>query len=252
MYFKLKWFILFLAFWFLKTEATAQCPFQINNCKGRCPRFTDWNWDTYCDYTVIIETISKKIDTVVNMIPDTAKIAEVSKRDTFATVNKIKDKQGKVTGKNDVQGHEPGKSDLKDQAKRPGKTQPVMIPGTKMPVPPVRKPPIQQMKKYPVILLSSLSIGLYLISHLLTLFKILTVRIHRKIWNTILLITFIVSGFLGLFMVFQINYNFQLRHFRHILTWHVDFAIGMVLISVFHIIWHWNYLVKIFRYREVK
>jgi hypothetical protein len=242
--------IVFLTSFIVSLASLAQCPFQIQNCKGRCPRFVDMNNDGYCDYTQIIESISKKIDTMVAIQPDTNLIAHNSLADSskfkLSSIAVEQRQKGEISKK---EGEIKSEIDINGSKSKDSKSLPVVIPGTKIPVPPIKKPPIQQMKKYPFILLISISLVAYLGSHLLTKFKLLSTRIHRKIWNTILLTTFLVSAILGLFMVIQINYNFQLKYFRNILTWHVHFSIGMAMISIFHIIWHWSYLKKIFSYR---
>lgn len=69
---------------------------------------------------------------------------------------------------------------------------------------------------------------------------------HRKIWNVALLITFLVSGLLGMVLVFFINYGYRPTFYRDIKVIHVEFGIGMSIITIYHIIWHINYFKTIF------
>ena len=71
--------------------------------------------------------------------------------------------------------------------------------------------------------------------------KILKKIQHRKIWNGILLITFLVSGIFGLILAISISSGIRLYFYADLLFWHVEFGIAMAIISVFHIIWHWKY-----------
>ena len=64
---------------------------------------------------------------------------------------------------------------------------------------------------------------------------------HRRIWNILLLVTFLVTAILGLLLTIQINYKLEWSIVKKILKWHVDFGIGMSFISMFHLAWHWNF-----------
>ncbi len=64
---------------------------------------------------------------------------------------------------------------------------------------------------------------------------------HRKIWNFILLISFLISGILGLLLVLRIEYGFNFSFGLNNLFWHVELGIVMVIVSFFHIFWHLNY-----------
>jgi cation transport ATPase len=64
---------------------------------------------------------------------------------------------------------------------------------------------------------------------------------HRKIWNWLLLVTFLVSGLLGLLLVIRINYGLPITLPFNILYWHVEAGVAMAIISFFHIAWHWKY-----------
>ena len=85
------------------------------------------------------------------------------------------------------------------------------------------------------------TLALYMLSSMLSKmgkFKKIT---HRKIWNYLLLITFLVSALLGLWLVVLINYELDTEFFKSYLTWHVDFGIAMSVVGIIHFIWHWNY-----------
>lgn len=80
----------------------------------------------------------------------------------------------------------------------------------------------------------------YIISLFLINKKLLTLATHRKIWNILLLITFLISTILGILLIMKINYNWQIP-IPNSLFWHVEAGIAMTIISFFHILWHWRY-----------
>ncbi|MDZ7859110.1 MAG: DUF4405 domain-containing protein [Candidatus Krumholzibacteriota bacterium] len=68
---------------------------------------------------------------------------------------------------------------------------------------------------------------------------------HRKIWNILLLITFLVSGITGAVLAILVSYGITFSFYYDLLFWHVEFGIAMFVISLFHIIWHWKYFIHL-------
>ncbi len=95
--------------------------------------------------------------------------------------------------------------------------------------------------KYPLITITLLTLIPYFFTNILVVLGKMKRKIHRKIWNYILLITFTVAALLGLFLVLQINYGWMMDNYLANLTLHVEFGISMAIISIIHIIWHWKY-----------
>jgi len=83
-------------------------------------------------------------------------------------------------------------------------------------------------------------ITLYLVSLLISKKK-KKMRQHRKIWNILLLIAFLISGIFGILLVLKISYGIEIPLYSDLLFWHVEFGIAMTIISIFHITWHWKY-----------
>lgn len=84
-------------------------------------------------------------------------------------------------------------------------------------------------------------IALYAASWGLAQKKKISVVAHRKLWNIVLLVTFLISGILGLILVLRISHGITIPLPFDTLFWHVEAGIAMTLISVFHIAWHWPY-----------
>ncbi len=104
----------------------------------------------------------------------------------------------------------------------------------------------QNKTTYHLIPISLLLIILYAITHILSKKKIVSVVKHRKIWNILLLITFLVSGILGILLVIRINFGIAIPLPFNILFWHVEVGIAMFVISIFHTLWHWAYFKNLF------
>jgi hypothetical protein len=102
--------------------------------------------------------------------------------------------------------------------------------------------------KFFVILFSLLI--LYLISSFLVKAKSITLLTHRRIWNVLLLISFLVSAIFGIMLVLAINFGWFIPIYSFILYWHVEFGSAMAIITIFHIAWHWRYFTCMFQKRK--
>jgi len=86
---------------------------------------------------------------------------------------------------------------------------------------------------------------LYGITWTLSAKKIMRTLLHRKIWNMVLLVAVIISALLGIFLVLNIDFDFNITLPFNMLFWHVEAGIALSIIALFHIIWHWKYFAKI-------
>ena len=98
-----------------------------------------------------------------------------------------------------------------------------------------------QESVYNLVPLTLILLAVYLFTWLLAKFKKITLLLHRKFWNWLLLLTFLLSGLFGIFLVLRINYGFVLAWPFNLLEMHVETGIAMAVISIFHIAWHWQY-----------
>jgi len=94
---------------------------------------------------------------------------------------------------------------------------------------------------YHLLPVSLLLIILYFISYILSKKNVISTATHRKIWNMLLLVTFFISGLLGVLLIIKIDFGIVIPFPFDILFWHVEAGIAMVVISIFHILWHWQY-----------
>lgn len=89
----------------------------------------------------------------------------------------------------------------------------------------------------------------YLLTYYLSKKKKIKLIKHRKLWNSVLLLTFLVSGMTGIILAILLSYGIRLTFYSEMLFWHVETGIAMAIISIFHIIWHWKYFKSMLRYR---
>ncbi len=90
----------------------------------------------------------------------------------------------------------------------------------------------------------------YLLTFILACMRLISKIAHRKIWNALLLITFLGSAILGLILILQIDLNLNISPPFSVLYWHVEFSIAMGLIAIFHVIWHWKYFLNLLKLRS--
>ena len=97
---------------------------------------------------------------------------------------------------------------------------------------------------YHVISTGLTAILLYLISYFFYRIGYYSLQLHRKFWNSLLAVAFLLTTIAGLFLALQINYKWNIPFIKTILKWHVEFGIGMAITGLFHFIWHLNYYGK--------
>ncbi len=100
---------------------------------------------------------------------------------------------------------------------------------------------------YLIIPLSVLFILIYLICLMLVRLDVIPLNQHRRFWNFLLLITFLITATLGLLIAIQINYKLEWPLVKTLLGWHVNFGISMSLVAIFHLMWHLRYYSNIFK-----
>ncbi len=101
-------------------------------------------------------------------------------------------------------------------------------------------------KLYHIFLIAILLTIVYILGLVFTNKKILTVRKHKKLWNALLLATFIVSGVLGMMLAFRANSGKTSPMRFDVLFWHAEIGIAMFAISIFHIVERWYYFKRFF------
>jgi spermidine synthase len=100
---------------------------------------------------------------------------------------------------------------------------------------------------YHVISTGFTAIILYLISYFFYRIGFYSIQVHRKIWNTLLAASFLLTAVAGIFLALQANYKWNFTFIKTVLRWHVEFGTGMAITGIFHLMWHLDYYGKFFR-----
>ncbi len=100
---------------------------------------------------------------------------------------------------------------------------------------------LPKRKHYWLIPIALLSIAGYITTDRLSKFKKMKLATHKKIWNVILLFSFIFSGVSGILLIFMVNWGINLPIPINMLYWHVETGTVFFMASAFHTHWHWKY-----------
>ena len=76
----------------------------------------------------------------------------------------------------------------------------------------------------------------YLLSLLMVRIQLLLNANHKRFWNTLLLLFFLSTVLLGLFLAIKVNYKLNVPWVDGVMQWHVDLGIGLSFVSFFHFI----------------
>jgi hypothetical protein len=237
----------------LSAQQALKCPRAITNCRGLCGWNIDSDHDGYCDYSAFTPDVAKKLANRRDSIANIKLNKEKARLDSIAAAEKARitaEKMKANAGNNNQE-----KEVIVDEAptKQPAKGNCGDCAFIK-PSPPDDTTPQAMPSKalYDLIPIGTISLILYLLTFFLSRIGTITKSTHRKIWNVLLLVTFLVTGLLGLFLVVQLNYNLLFDWVRPLLYWHVEFGIGMACISIFHILWHLKYFLNLFKTAKKK
>jgi len=255
--------VFFLLSILLSFSVNAQlCKRNVVDCKGICGRMTDTDADGICDLS------PRSSDSSIPMsikIESNADIKIDNQQTDQNAIQQVKDKKSETEAKiNDSNTTDNQKINVENQDVKKLKTDATDEKSDASDsiaafdewgdaVEKVVSSPVttsENSSVYPLIEISVLTLVLYLITWLLAKFKVFKISVHRKIWNSVLVITFLMSGILGLVLVFQINYNILDNWYMTFLELHVDFGISMAIISIFHVLWHTKYFLTMFRKRK--
>lgn len=214
------------------------------DCPGRCGRFIDQNGDGFCDRGRLSKP-AKVVEPEVVATP--TPVEEAATQVKEQTQNKTQDKVQAKTENKTAERTTVSANDNEPAANVTATENPVEESATEEAAP---EAPAKVKSPYSLILLTALTLGLYLISAILVKANVWKKATHRKVWNVLLLITGLVSCLLGFFLVIQINYNLKMEWLWTVKLYHVQFGIAMTLIMVIHILWHMNYWKSIFKAKK--
>lgn len=95
-------------------------------------------------------------------------------------------------------------------------------------------------KEYYMWQITLILVVAYLLSLYLVRRGTIAVYKNRKFWNFLLLITFTITAVSSIFLLLRINYGYSLFNINWT-WWHIIFGYIMLLIAIFHTLWHIPY-----------
>ncbi len=232
----------------ISDNSSAQnCPYDEVDCKGECGKFIDENKDSYCDYSLLSKKITGDIISDSNVIITTD--PEIKDNGKHHRNNRSEEMRHGNCEKIYSKKYKADTSVIKEENKI---TSQQINDTTKVSTNTIQD--IDKKKKHnsydllSVLLVCSL---LYAGTYIPAQKSIIKKSTHLKIWNSALLLTFLVSGFFGLLLAAGINYNIFKSYFKTLMFWHVEIGIAMTIISIFHVFWHWKFFVSLVKTRKV-
>lgn len=100
------------------------------------------------------------------------------------------------------------------------------------------------MSTYGFLPITVICLLIYFVSYFLTKTKYLKFVKHRRIWNLILLVTFLIAGTLGIFMTVIYSFELNVNIPYTLLQIHVGVGTVWFIIAFFHFLWHLTYFKK--------
>ena len=222
--------ITFLLTIFYAYSQEFSCP-QVD-CTGQCGAFVDANNDGFCDHGQLSEKVKEAQRKLKEAVE--AKAAAKEKAEKM-TPEETKPAENTVS--------EP---DGTDTAKYQDDTIVFYLDSEKNQQSEMPEPTSKISPKYHLFSITFSLIIIYLISLILVKKNVITKKLNHKIWNTALALAFLVSGILGMVLVFWINYGIRPDCYMTVKILHVEFGIAMAVITIFHLLWHFNYYKNIF------
>ena len=223
--------LLIIIFFSFSQALVAQCPKGKVFCDGECGRFEDENGDGLCDLPNVKKQESIKSST---QTPDTT---------TESILNEVGGEildQGEEEIVVEAQVEEVvvhPKNSSKHKSSETIEEEKAILEA--------QNP--QNNKPYRLISITIITLIAYFFTMMLVKIGKMKKFVHRRIWNTTLLITFLMSCLLGLLLVIQINYHILSSLYLTNLKLHVEFGIAMTLIAIIHILWHLPYFKKLLK-----
>lgn len=101
--------------------------------------------------------------------------------------------------------------------------------------------------RYPLFMIVIVTSLLYSVTYILAQNKTITMMMHKKIWNSVLTVSFLATSILGIMLIMRINSGHISTPPFNIMYWHVVTGIVMMTVTVFHIGWHWRYYKNLFK-----
>lgn len=233
-------FVVFLSILFVCSFSQAQvkCPKNKTTCYGECGRFVDENGDELCDIGTPINSKPKSQTKGENIVSKNQVQEKQPVVDLTSTAHSISESITTETISVPVENDDELQNmDAKVASKKATEQEEVIVDEV--------NPEVKE-KPYRLVSITIITLLAYFFTMFLVKRNVLRKASHRKIWNFLLLITFLMSCLLGFLLVIQLNYGVLICFYLINLKLHVEFGIAMTLIAFIHILWHLPYFKRLF------
>jgi len=251
-----KYVFLIFVLIFINFISAVDCPIGITNdpYPGSCGLYTDNNKDGYCDYgetdSALTTLSSAELHDLISgqemknkTVGEVAEIYGLCKTEYSYSLSQ---KYGFLISSEDNfsalgnKGVQPSVAkEIAESMILSGKTE-----ANKENVVPQ---PVKITKEYYFWQMSLILSILYFSSVYLIKYNIFTLSEVRKFWNLALLVTFIITALTSVVYLLNLNYGIVIPTNLNITFWHIEIGLAMILISIFHTIWHVPYFKSYFR-----
>lgn len=198
---------------------------------GECGSYTDSNADKICDHSQRKPVIKKKV--VKNMEEESEALVVGA---AVESVVSEEIKNGAVTGQVDT-----SLGDMESVIEGEITNDQMRDGDIGAAVEKKNKP------RYPLLQITIVTTILYLLTYFLAKRKVIKMIMHKKIWNILLTISFLAMAALSVVLIIQINSGRMFLPNFDALYWHVITGIVMMVITIFHMGWHWRYYKNLFK-----
>jgi hypothetical protein len=96
-------------------------------------------------------------------------------------------------------------------------------------------------QSYNLLAITIITVLLYILTSILQKTGKISLMMHRKFWNWILLISFAATSLLAIVWLLNIEYHLGINLGLNTSYWHIETGIVMIIASIFHAAWHARY-----------
>jgi len=105
----------------------------------------------------------------------------------------------------------------------------------------------QEKTRYPLFVTVAIVSLMYAFTYILAQNKTITILTHKKIWNGVLVLSFLATVTLSIILIMRINSGYAITLPFDALYWHVVTGLVMMVVTFFHMGWHWRYYKRLFK-----
>jgi len=95
--------------------------------------------------------------------------------------------------------------------------------------------------KYNFLVIVVVSSLIYLLSYILVKKNVIQIITHKKIWNGLLAVSFLITAITSLVYLLKFDLGLNIDNIDKISFLHIELGLIMIIIAIFHALWHLSY-----------